>query len=223
METQQQQETPPASRHTPSLGRRRATASPHRSDIYELAVLGELMGGPHHGYLLREILNRELGPFRQVSWGALYPLMHDLERQGFIELVDSSGAEARQETPNKRQRNLYRITQAGQERFQMLMLAPYEYNADTPVLFLVKLIHFGHVPPAARLAILHDYRGYLQMLIDYAQQGERYIIRHPYIPESERPHILSALRYRLSGAQGQLQWIDAEIARLAEQRQEPSS
>ena len=43
--------------------------------IYELFVLGELMDGPHHGYELREILSRMMGPFRHISWGVLYPLI----------------------------------------------------------------------------------------------------------------------------------------------------
>ncbi len=200
----------------------RDTTGPRKSTIYELFILGELMGGPHHGYLLREILNRGLGPFRQVSWGALYPLIHQLERQGLIELEAGTATEDQQATPNKRQRNLYRITQAGQERFHSLMLGPSDYSADTPELFLIKLVHFNYVTRAAQLAILHDHRGYLRIMLDYFQGGERYVLHHPAIPEDERPAILLAVRYRMSGAQAELHWLDAEIARLEPQQEEPS-
>ena len=59
-------------------------SSSRRGRVYELFVLGELTAGSHHGYLLREILGKILGPFRQVSWGALYPLIHRLSRDGLI-------------------------------------------------------------------------------------------------------------------------------------------
>jgi DNA-binding PadR family transcriptional regulator len=178
------------------------------------------MGGPHHGYLLREILNWGLGPFRQVSWGALYPLIHQLERQGLIQPEAQANVAQGQATPNKRQRNLYRITQAGQERFHSLMLEPCEYSADTPELFLIKLLYFGSITRPAQLTILYDYHGYLQILDDYLQRGERYVVNHPYIPESERSEILRAIHFRINSPQSELRWIDAEIARLTEQQEE---
>lgn len=200
--------------------RRHDPAGTRKSTIYELFVLGELMGGPHHGYLLRETMNQGLGPFRQISWGALYPLIHQLERQGLIELEAGASIDAGQAAPSKRQRNLYRVTQAGQERFHALMLGPAEYSADTPELFLIKLLYFNHVTRAGQLAILHDYRGYLQILNEYLQRGERYVINHPDIPENERPEILRAIHFRMNGPQSELRWVDAEIARLAQQQEE---
>lgn len=198
-------------------------SGPRKSMIYELFILGELMGGPHHGYLLREILNWGLGPFRQISWGALYPLIHQLERQGLIQPEAGATTEDGQATPNKRQRNLYRITQAGQQRFQGLMVEPCEYNAETPELFLIKLLYFRSVTRPAQLTILHDYRGYLQILDDYLQRGEQYVINHPYIPESERSEILRAIHFRMNSPQSELRWVDAEIARLSEHQEEHTS
>ena len=60
------------------------TSRAHKRLIYELFVLGELMDGPHHGYKLREILSNLFGPFRQISWGMLYPLIRQLEREGLL-------------------------------------------------------------------------------------------------------------------------------------------
>ena len=50
-----------------------ARGAARQGKVYELFVLGELSAGPHHGYLLHSILGKILGPFRQISWGALYP------------------------------------------------------------------------------------------------------------------------------------------------------
>src|SRR5947209_7233956 len=131
---------------------RRPRAHRRRSPRYELFVVGELMNGPLHGYHLREILNRVLGPFRQMSWGALYPLVHDRERQGLIESGESDRSDpgtsdpktsgtAPEAEPNRngnstRQRHSYRLTAAGREHFQRLMREPSAYTADYPELFM---------------------------------------------------------------------------------------
>lgn len=220
MRTEDRRERPHKQRMARVFQSGREPSGPRKSMIYELFILGELMGGPHHGYLLREILNWGLGPFRQVSWGALYPLIHQLERQGLIQPEAEANTGDGQATPNKRQRNLYRITQAGQQRFQNLMVEPCEYKADTPELFLIKLLYFSYITRAAQLTILHDYRGYLQIFDDYLQRGERYVVNHPYIPENERSEILRAIHFRINSPQSELRWIDAEIARLTEQQEE---
>ena len=52
--------------------------------MYELFVLGELVHKPMHGYLLQRVVQEAIGPVRQMSWGALYPLLKRLERDGLI-------------------------------------------------------------------------------------------------------------------------------------------
>src|SRR6516164_3813079 len=56
-----------------------------RGTMYEVYVLGELLEEPMHGYLLPQILSEIIGPYRTLSWGALYPLIHRLEEDGLIE------------------------------------------------------------------------------------------------------------------------------------------
>ena len=98
---------PPRSHISAWLADDRDTRSgARRGKLYELVVLGELIGGPHHGYLLREILGKIFGPFRQISWGALYPLIHRLEQQGLI----APQASNLMSQGKRGQRNLYRIT-----------------------------------------------------------------------------------------------------------------
>jgi DNA-binding PadR family transcriptional regulator len=68
-----------------------------RSGAFELFVLGELMDGVYHGSPLVDILARMLGPYRQISWAAIYPLIHRLERQGFITRYEEAQTEPRGE------------------------------------------------------------------------------------------------------------------------------
>jgi len=175
--------------------------------VYELFVLGELMDKPLHGYVLHSVIQKVIGPVRQMSWGALYPLIRRLEQGGFIARAEGGAG--------GRERKLYRITDDGVTRFYALMAEPGAYDADYPVLFTIKMSNFHHVDQEQRLAIVRHYRAYVQFIYDYMQTSRRHITLEPEIPEAERPHILRTLEHRLHGAQTDLQWIDAEIERLS--------
>ena len=97
-----------------------------RSGAFELFILGELMDGVYHGYLLRDILARILGPYRQISWATIYPLIHRLERQECITRYEEAQTEGRgrDTQPRGRQRNAYAITESGRERFHELLTQP---------------------------------------------------------------------------------------------------
>jgi DNA-binding PadR family transcriptional regulator len=187
-----------------------------RSHRNQLMVLGELLNAPMHGYQLREILNRVLGPFRQLSWGALYPLIHELEWDGLIESTREPETERTRTGSGTRQRHTYRLTDEGRERFHQLMREPGDYTYDYPGLFMIKLNLFGYVARGEQLAILRHYRGYLQYGVDFLLAEQQFVTKLPGIPERERPHILRLLDYRLNNLQAESAWIDRELARLNE-------
>ena len=56
----------------------------NRSAVLELAVLGLLRRTPMHGYELRKQLTSVLGLFRALSYGSLYPCLHELLAAGLI-------------------------------------------------------------------------------------------------------------------------------------------
>jgi DNA-binding PadR family transcriptional regulator len=182
--------------------------------VYELFVLGELMDQPAHGYLLHSIIKTAVGPIRKLSWGALYPLIRRLEREGLIapvaamEAVACAGADGRQ-------RKVYGITEAGRARFFALMAEPGAYDTEYPDLFSIKLSNFHHVDRDPRLEILRHYRGYVQLLQSYMQTARRRVEAEPRIPEAERPYILRVIDHRLHVARADIQWIEAEIASTA--------
>src|SRR6266568_3345552 len=198
------------------------TTSAHKNESYKLFVLGELMDGPHHGYGLREILSRMLGPFRQISWGVLYPLIRQLEREGLLESVAEADAEQCSSAASGKQRKYYRITKDGQERFRTLMLERDDYTADYPELFTIKLNNFDHISREEQLSILWHYRGYLQVVDFYLQGGQQFVTTNADVPENQRAHILRTISYRMSSPLAELSWIDQEIARL-ENEQEKNS
>jgi len=183
--------------------------------MYELFVLGELMDGPHYGYLLRDILGRLLGPFRQISWGVLYPLIRHLEREGLIVLDAKTGTGRSESIQGNQPRKQYRITEAGRRRFLALMLETGDYTADYPELFLIKLNNLDHLTREQKLTLLWHCREYLQVEQKYLQEGQRNISNGTrFIPEDQRMHVFDVIAFRLSGIQAEISWISHKIAHL---------
>jgi DNA-binding PadR family transcriptional regulator len=183
-----------------------------KSIIYELFVLGELMDEPHHGYQLREILSNLLGPFRQISWGVLYPLIRQLEREKLlVSDTEVASEEGKRGTASSRQRKQYSITPTGQERFYTLMLARDDYAADYRELFTIKLNNFDHLSRKQQLILLQHYQGYLQIEDTYLQKGQQRVSTDPGIPDNQRAHILRTISFRRSSVESEIRWIASQI------------
>ncbi|HEY7356333.1 MAG TPA: hypothetical protein VH590_07695, partial [Ktedonobacterales bacterium] len=114
-------------------------------------------------------------------------------------------------------RRVYRITEAGRERFFELMLAPGEYCHAYPDLFAIKLTKFGFLTPEQRLLVLRHYRGYLGYLRDYWQSGQSEFTNNSEksaVDETEFPFILQLFDYHLRALDAEVSWLDDQIARL---------
>ena len=189
-----------------------------KAPLYELFVLGELMDGPHYGYLLRDILGRLLGPFRQISWGVLYPLIRHLESEELIVLDEKTGTGRSKSMQGNQQRKQYRITEAGRRRFLALMLETGDYTADYYELFLIKLNNLDHLSREQQLTLLWHYREYLRLEQKYLQEGQRNISEGThFIPENQRAHVFDVVAFRLSGIQAEITWVARKIASLESQ------
>lgn len=189
--------------------------------IYELFVLGELLDGPRHGYQLREILSRLLGPFRQISWGILYPLIRQLEREGLIVSEDEGSPRAREKAAaSGRSRKPYAITASGKQRFYALMEEQGEYHAEYRELFIVKLNNFDYLSAQQQLNILWQYRSFLQAEDLYLSGGQQRVLTNPHLLDEHRTHILRIIRFRQSSIQGEMPWIEEQIQRLEAETEE---
>jgi DNA-binding PadR family transcriptional regulator len=190
---------------------RNAGAGPRRESIYELFVLGELTAGPHHGYLLHDILGKILGPFRQVSWGALYPLIHRLSQDGLIAAVPAvvprKAAGKAGGVGQGRQRILYRITPAGRQRFRALMLENVPYAAYDTDVFISRLGYFDFIDARRQTEILEYHRDFLRAQGDTMRQGLRLVMEELEIPEAERARIKWVTEFRLRRIQAELDWV----------------
>ncbi len=75
----------------------------------DMLILRTLQWGPAHGYGIVQALRVQSGEALQVETGSLYPALHRLQRQGWVE------SEWKQTESNQRAR-FYRITAAGKQQ-----------------------------------------------------------------------------------------------------------
>lgn len=137
--------------------------------MLDLAILGLLADNDLHGYELKKRLGELMGTRSGVSFGSLYPALGRLERAGLVKAVESRtnatpsvpmtgslGAEvaafrARRGASARGQRNrkVYGITTAGEERLDLLLAAS---GADDRT-FNLQVAFCDRLAPAARLAL----------------------------------------------------------------------
>ncbi len=80
--------------------------------IVPLLILHLLSKNPDHGYGLMERIEQLTGSVMPVNPNTMYPLLRRLEERGFVV--------GTWEHPDRRSRRIYRITRAGQDRYEQI-------------------------------------------------------------------------------------------------------
>jgi DNA-binding PadR family transcriptional regulator len=181
-----------------------------RGDTLELAVLGLLHENPMHGYELRKQLNVVLGWGRVLSYGSLYPALKKMSRAGWItEHVATpeagvGGAVGKGSGVGRRQRIVYELTPAGDERFAKLMsdAGPASWEDDN---FDVRFAFFGRTDREIRLRILEGRRARLEeRLARVRQQLAQATGTDTYTKELQR--------HGLESVEREVRWLSDLIA-----------
>ena len=115
------------------------------------ALLGLLSHGPLSGYALRQRFAGSLANFWRLSFGQIYPLLHELAAEGLVAPVDAPDAEAA-----PRGRRAYRLTPAG-ARALAAWLAEPPVVEQTRSELLLKLAFAPSAPPGALVQHLRDF------------------------------------------------------------------
>ncbi|MDQ4006447.1 MAG: PadR family transcriptional regulator [Actinomycetota bacterium] len=166
--------------------------------MLELAVLGLLKERSMHGYQLKKSLSETLGPFWQVSYGALYPALKRLSRQGAVEQVFP-------QTKVGRRRNVYRITDQGEKVFADLLSSSGDHLGDDNG-FRVRLAFFRYLKPETRIGVLERRRATL-----LARLGE--LRQRITASRAQRPdgYTLSLMRHGMDSTERDITWLDELI------------
>ena len=186
----------------------------NRSAVLELAVLGVLHRTPMHGYELRKQITNVLGLFRALSYGSLYPCLHELLAAGLIaEEHDETGpaaavrpnGTARPRTGRGRALKVYRLTADGKERLQELLGegGPAAWEDDG---FGVHFAFFGQTRADVRLRILEGRRSRLEERMES--------IRAALTRTRERvdSYTLELHRHGLESVEREVRWLNELIA-----------
>ena len=127
--------------------------------MLELAILGLLKERSMHGYQLSKRLTDTLGGFWRVSYGSLYPTLKRLEKQEAVEQVFDQ-----QEVG--RRKNVYRITEHGEELFRALLEEAGSDATGEDNRFRVRLAFFKYLAPESRIRLLERRRAFLEERLD---------------------------------------------------------
>lgn len=133
----------------------RAGGGSRRSDVLQLAILGQLQREPMHGYRLRKELNSQLGTFRTLSYGSLYPALRRLTDAGLIR--EQRTAELPHALSGRRGRIVYEITDAGRERLAATLATASSASWEDDA-FDVRFSLFAATDASTRLKILEGRR-----------------------------------------------------------------
>ncbi|HLS49863.1 MAG TPA: PadR family transcriptional regulator [Actinomycetaceae bacterium] len=133
----------------------RAGAGASRGEVLQLAILGQLQREPMHGYRLRKRLNSQLGTFRTLSYGSLYPALRRLTEAGLIR--ELSTAELPHALSGRRGRIIYEITDAGRERLTATLSTASSASWEDDA-FDVRFSLFSATDATTRLKILEGRR-----------------------------------------------------------------
>src|SRR5579883_3424988 len=78
----------------------------------DMLILQTLQWGPQHGYGISQAIRAASGEVLQVETGSLYPALHRLERQGWVQLQWK-------QSESKQRARYYRITAEGKGRLAL--------------------------------------------------------------------------------------------------------
>ncbi len=166
--------------------------------MLELAVLGLLKERSMHGYQLKKSLSDTLGPFWQVSYGALYPALKRLRTQEAVEQVYPK-------TQVGRRRNVYRITGRGEELFAELLAKGGERETADDNGFRVRLAFFRYLKPDARIGVLERRRAALAVRL--SELRELLTSRR----EPADGYTIQLMEHGVDSTQRDITWLDEMI------------
>lgn len=160
-----------------------------------LLLLGLLRHEEMHGYQINEFIDQQMGFCVDLKRSTAYYLLDKLCREGYVsQEVERAG--------NRPERRVYRITPAGEQRFQELLrqnLAAYTppiYGEDVGVIFQQQL------PSAERRHLLHTRRD--KVSAHYA----RLETLKASLPDDHH----AVIEHHLLHVAAELRWVDQMIA-----------
>ncbi len=174
-----------------------------KTDVLSLAILGMLSEQPLHGYQIRKRLGSELGPFRALSYGSLYPCLKRMVAADLI-AADNSDDSVTRAAASKRSRISYRLTDAGKAQLaeELASSGASSWDDDT---FDVRFSMFERTDSATRLRILEGRRSRLAERLEEVADGLQ------RVRERHDAYTTELHRHGLERVEREVEWLDRLI------------
>jgi DNA-binding PadR family transcriptional regulator len=167
--------------------------------MLELAALGLLLKKPLHGYLLKQQLERFMSGCISVNYGAIYPLLKRLEKQGYIKTQKLTDSDSN--------RKVYQITKLGCDRWRQKMLAhPHESWVNSRSRFIIKFFFFSELESTERIKLMQYRLMTCQLRLE---NSESQIVEQ----DNEDPYQAIALQRHLANLRFEIKWLESQILR----------
>jgi len=170
------------------------------SNVLTFAILGVLENSPLHGYQIRKRLGSELGPFRALSYGSLYPALKRMVSSGLIGM-DAANAATK---GSRRSRIVYSLTDSGRTKLQE-ELANAGASSWEDGTFDVRFSMFDRTDPATRLRILEGRRSRLAERMEEAGASLR------RVRDRHDAYTAELQRHGLETVEREVEWLDRLI------------
>ena len=129
--------------------------------------LGVLTQGEASGYDIKKHFECVFSHFYVAGFGSIYPALAELARDGLVECREEP-------QPNRPDRKVYALTQAGREHFQKALVSTPPRHRIRSEFFV--LLHFAHLLPGERLREILDER--LGDISRMVQELQRVLTEH---------------------------------------------
>jgi PadR family transcriptional regulator AphA len=167
------------------------------------AILGALTVAPMSGYGLRQFFSQSVSFFWRESFGQIYPILKELQREGLIRPA------ARQPATSG---TTYVITKAGRAELARWLDQPAELQPPR-VELLLKLFFAREGSPASALRLIQDFRrNHREKLVVYEGLGRR--LRNEHAANPNLPFWLMTISYGEHLTRAMLAWCDAAERKL---------
>ena len=164
------------------------------------AILGLLSQGPLSGYALRQRFGESLANFWRLSFGQIYPLLHQMEGEGLVEALDVPDA--------PRGQRAYRLTERGTQALAEWLAEPPAFEQTRSEL-LLKLAFAPSAPPGALQGHLRDFAARQRARVEQLAGIEATLraSHEPNAPDAADPWLLT-LDYGITKARALADWAD---------------
>jgi DNA-binding PadR family transcriptional regulator len=176
--------------------------------MWEFMILAQLSRRPMHGYLIAKIFGYVMGPYRQVQWGTLYPVLSRLESDGLIRAEDAQG------DGDARARKVYSITDAGRLRLREHLLDTERHLGEYNSVFELKVPLFYQLSPEERLQLSRHYQVYTQRHIDHLERNCSSLeVEAAHLSTEQLDGIRTVMNHRLEHWKRERAWAEELIER----------